>query len=385
MILDVAFLVAIIPTALDVSGAVARVARLSKELHSGAIEFEGVVLGVLIAVFIARVFTVEERTERPGISIGGPVLLGHGLAAVILSTSILVVAGVLLRGQGHEQVWFATFLAGIAFLIAWWIDAGVALLPETQIQRTTKSLEMSSWQLHRCAAMLRQRGGRRRLPRRKVALVVASTAVIATAASLIFVLLGEPAARAQATSAALFLGGAALWATFFATLIVWTTALPEGRTGPTFAWVYSVLFVAVPVGLLCVQSLVNDHTWRGAALLVSAVLPFLHTLDRRKSPWSLRTLVNGAQLRSRRLRRLVLLRDLHALRAMQRSVSTSTGPPTPKVSRRPRFLSIVRRRRAATDRDVRETPLLQMTRPPTGPGSDAWWHQTGRPRMYLPH
>ncbi|MCS5521199.1 hypothetical protein NY551_00440 [Curtobacterium flaccumfaciens pv. oortii] len=345
----------------------AAVTSFSEGFAAQAAPVQAVLVGVLTAVFIVRV--IDQNAGNRLDDAAGPwaVILVHIIAAVSLDAGVLGIIGVAADPSKVGQVWAFTAVSAVALTLAWAVDAGFTLRRKKQRRRTKAELRITSWGIHRRAAFLLGHRGVRRRPYLRVAFIMAATWLIATiAATGAFSVAWSEASPSFLLSVTVFSAPWALWCTLAASLWVAAIASPGQPAAVQIPAAATTGFlVASPLVVFLTLSHPQHVTGFRVAVLISALIPFVHIFMNPKRPLTLRHAFIAVELRRYRRRRLLLLKDLYVLRTRRKSPPARGRWPWRRPSPQQKPLK-----------------LLQQQRPSDGDGSYEWWVNVGKPPMY---
>lgn len=357
--------------------------RFAVGASTEAAEFQGVLVGVLAAIFIVRV--IDRSSENSLVDAGGfwAVFFVHALAALVVDAAVIGSVSVAPGSNQSGRVWELWALAAVALVLAWWVDAGVTLGRAPQRRRTKVELQVTSWALHRRAAFLRQQRNVRCRPRLRVLGIVLSTWFVSTVVgSGLFAASWSPGELRYLVWNLLFFGPLAAWATLAVVLVVQSAPIPgEPRYPYLIAWASAGLLVGLPAAVFIGFSYPSHSVAFRLAVVATASLPFSHAAVRTPSRWTLRSALVAADLRRHRIRRRRLLLDFYALRKDPRR---KRRDPSKRKQERRRMRSTVLfgRKGAVPKPPLKPVKKLQQQRPEEGLGSKEWWDEAGRPTMF---
>jgi hypothetical protein len=355
------------------------VIEFGAQLEVGAVSFQGITLGLLSALFIARVIApVPDVRNQSSVSVGAAVA-GHVLAGTVIGTAAFTFIGTIHNAESAGRVWFVIVLAVVAFGLAQAINADITFGRKRQRRRTKNELIVTCWGVHRRAAALHEHAGMRRAPYRRL-LVLTSMTIVASA-SLGTAVIVVAYSGAVSDSWAVIVGSAVLiaaWGTFWVGFLISTTGvLPTPRWLTAFAWIMTGLTTVAPAAVVATAP-TGAETWPfKAAVVLTVLMPFGLLLGSTSRSYSMRTMLLAVELRRYRRRRLLLVRDYYALKKRRRTRQDQQKTWDEKALRR--FLRGPRTPRpAGTPKPV----SLAQHRPDTGIGSYEWWVAAGEPDMW---
>lgn len=367
------------PRASDIISAVV---AFGSQLDDGGAEFQGIVLGVLGALFIGRVIApVPDVRNQTAVDVGSAGA-AHLLAALVIDTAILVTVGVIGDPCRAGHAWFVIVLGVLAFGLAQAVDAGVTFGPKRQRRRTRNDLIATSWAIHRRAAVLHEQGTRRYRPRRRLTLLVAVTIAFSAAGGVVVPAMTygsdfRPYVPAAAGVALAIAGWSMFWVTFLS-----ASASPANpsRTLRGLAGAMAIATTLIPAVSAMFAPTGSEANALKAGVLLAAIIPFIHTTGLVPPQYELAAASLAVELRRYRRRRIVLLRDYYALRHRRAKSKRNTR----RGSWEKRLLMALKHEHGASTKNLPKPASLQRRRPDEGPGSAAWWESAGRPKMYLP-
>ena len=227
------------------------IVEFGASMSDGAVEFQGIILGVLGALLIGRVIAPVPDLRNQTVVEVGSALAAHFLAAIVVSTALLAAVSSIATGHLVGRVWFYTFLSIIAFLLAQAIDAGVTLGAKRQRRRTRNALITTSWSVHRRAALLHEHRNVRQGPLRKLITVVAGTIISAAGAGIVVVTFAWGSASVPYLPTIVITAVVlATWSTLWsAALLISIRGAVTSPSLTSLAWTVTACTTLLPVGI----------------------------------------------------------------------------------------------------------------------------------------
>jgi hypothetical protein len=357
------------------------VVEFRAQLEPGAVAFQGTALGLLSALFIARVIApVPDVRNQTSVTVGSAAA-GHFLAGVVISTAVFTFIGTIHDGKSAGRVWFVIVLAAMAFGLAQAINADITFGRKRQRRRTKNDLIITSWAVHRRAAVLQSHPHFRRAPYRR--LTTLTSAAIIVSASVGTGMLAAAYPGGIGVSLAPIFGWAlaiAAWGTFWVSLLIATV---NGPATPRFliavAWITVSLTTVAPAVALTAAPADPQAVPFKVAVVLTVLTPFLLLLGKKRQRNSMQTLLLAVELRRYRRHRLVLIRDYYALKK-RRHAKRDREPRWEEAALRTLLRGVTTAGRCALPKPA--SPARH--RPDAGIGSKDWWVGAGKPPTWRP-